>query len=482
MSAIAGYSGIRMSGRDAESDVGHPQMLIHIPVLNVRFPANNERAWGLQLAGLRPTLPVADVLAAGRLESTLCGLRRAPAFGQGDPRKLSQEHFTGMIPSRPKMGKDLSRLAEERSFSPLPIDIHIRRWPHERKVSLLTDGTTDVKKIPPPSLTSLELALMQVIWQQKDTSVEDLRRQLADARHLLALPSVRTMLAILQKKGFVERRLVGRAYIYNAIIAAADFQNGFVRDLLKRVFNGSATDLVTALLNRELLTRQELAQVKKMIRDFEGGKAMNLENSIAGLAHHWLIRLLPLSPFAVTAFLFQSTLFIALIFAADKLLRRYAASAKVLLWTYAIMFIPLLTVISNETPPTRFNEFVGSFLAASQEPSTQRAPQGVVPADKPGVGTGVTELTVVNPRHLNGYSVESALNWTVLLYCLTALTLLGRISLGWIRLAQLRRTSSALPDHKSAGLLHDVMGTVRYRGTCALRHFHRIESPLSFGV
>jgi BlaI family penicillinase repressor len=134
-------------------------------------------------------------------------------------------------------------------------------------------GRTDyVIKTQAPSLTGLELALMQIIWQQKDISVEDLRQQLDAAGHPLALPSVRTMLAILQKKGFVERRLVGRAYIYNALIAAADFQQGFVRDLLKRVFNGSATDLVTALLNRELPTRQELAQVKKMIRDYQGGK------------------------------------------------------------------------------------------------------------------------------------------------------------------------------------------------------------------
>jgi hypothetical protein len=68
------------------------------------------------------------------------------------------------------------------------------------------------------------------------------------------------MLPILQRKKFVERRLVGRAYIYNPIIAAVNFQQGFLRDLLKRVFRGSATDLVMALLNRELLTRQALVK------------------------------------------------------------------------------------------------------------------------------------------------------------------------------------------------------------------------------
>lgn len=77
---------------------------------------------------------------------------------------------------------------------------------------------------------------------------------------------------------------------------------------------------------------------------------MNLASFMAALAHHWLMRLLPLSAAAVVAFLLQSTLFIALIFAADRLLRRYAASAKVLLWTSAIMLVPLLTLIASETP------------------------------------------------------------------------------------------------------------------------------------
>jgi formylglycine-generating enzyme required for sulfatase activity/Zn-dependent protease with chaperone function len=209
---------------------------------------------------------------------------------------------------------------------------------------------------------------------------------------------------------------------------------------------------------------------------------MNLENFMAALAHHWLIRLLPLSASAVTAFLIQSTLFIALIFAADRLLRRYAASAKVLLWTCAIMLIPLLTVIAYETPPTRLNEFVGSFFAAPREPSAHRAPPRTVPVDTRDSGTGHTGSTVVNTGHPGNHSPGSALQWAVLLYCLTALALLGRISLGWIRLAQLRRSSCALRDHRSADLLRDVMGAVRYRGTCALRQSHRIESPLSFGI
>lgn len=126
------------------------------------------------------------------------------------------------------------------------------------------------KKTPP--LTNLELALMQIIWRSEDISVDSLRAQLAEAGQSLALPSVRTMLAILQKKGFVGRHLVGRAYVYNALIPAAQFHQGFVRDLLNRAFSGSAAGLVTALLNGEMLNKQELTQVKKMIKEYEGAK------------------------------------------------------------------------------------------------------------------------------------------------------------------------------------------------------------------
>lgn len=123
-----------------------------------------------------------------------------------------------------------------------------------------------------PLLTDLELELMQIIWKNKDVSVEFLRQQLADSGRSLALPSIRTMLTILKKKGFVTRRQISRAHVYNALIKADEFQHSFVRDALNRAFYGSATGLVTALLNRELVSKGELNQIKKMISDYEGSK------------------------------------------------------------------------------------------------------------------------------------------------------------------------------------------------------------------
>lgn len=123
-----------------------------------------------------------------------------------------------------------------------------------------------------PLLTGLELELMQIIWKHEDVSVEFLRQELSATGRPLALPSIRTMLAILSKKGFVTRRRVSKAFVYNALIEADAFQRSFVKDALDRAFSGSAASLVTALLNREHLKKSELDQIKKMISDYEGGK------------------------------------------------------------------------------------------------------------------------------------------------------------------------------------------------------------------
>ncbi len=123
-----------------------------------------------------------------------------------------------------------------------------------------------------PLLTRLELELMQIIWKGEDVSVEFLKDQLAKNGHPLALPSIRTMLSILRKKGFIERHAVGRAYAYNASIPADKFQRSYLRDLMTQAFEGSAIGLVTALLNRELVNKEELGEIKKMISDYEEGE------------------------------------------------------------------------------------------------------------------------------------------------------------------------------------------------------------------
>ena len=119
------------------------------------------------------------------------------------------------------------------------------------------------------TLTQLELEIMLVIWGQDETTVNDISDRLADAGRPLALPSIRTMLSILQDKGYVERRKEGREYVYAAVVSGEQARKCILRDIIDRAFDGSASYLVAALVNGEMVSKGELEEAKRLIEQGE---------------------------------------------------------------------------------------------------------------------------------------------------------------------------------------------------------------------
>jgi predicted transcriptional regulator len=115
------------------------------------------------------------------------------------------------------------------------------------------------------TLTELELEIMRVVWSKEEVTVEDIRRDLEERGKPLALPSVRTMLAILQEKGYVARRPLGRGFAHRARVRREDARESIVRDVIERAFDGSALGLVATLMSGELVSKGEIRKVKDLI-------------------------------------------------------------------------------------------------------------------------------------------------------------------------------------------------------------------------
>lgn len=111
-------------------------------------------------------------------------------------------------------------------------------------------------------LTPLELRIMQVLWADGPSSVQSVQRRLDSE---LAYTTVQTMLNVLQRKGHVTRALVGRAYQYKAIRDRESARGNAVRDLLHRVFEGSAESLVMSMVRTRQLDAAKLAELAKKV-------------------------------------------------------------------------------------------------------------------------------------------------------------------------------------------------------------------------
>ncbi len=119
------------------------------------------------------------------------------------------------------------------------------------------------------SLGPLELEVMQRLWARGQATVKDIWEGLYEERKL-AYTTVATVLRMVEKKGFVTHHLRNRQFVYTPKIEQEEISGGMLRDLLSSVFNGSASRLVTTLVEAEKLTEDELERIRAAI-DKESG-------------------------------------------------------------------------------------------------------------------------------------------------------------------------------------------------------------------
>jgi len=109
--------------------------------------------------------------------------------------------------------------------------------------------------------TELELEILKVLWQSAPASVRQVQAALAPQRPL-ATTSVTTVLNIMARKGFLIRKKAEGVYVYSPTITEAATANGMLRDLINRLFRGSAASLMLNLLDKQDLDEKSLKEIR----------------------------------------------------------------------------------------------------------------------------------------------------------------------------------------------------------------------------
>jgi BlaI family penicillinase repressor len=117
-------------------------------------------------------------------------------------------------------------------------------------------------------LAELQLAIMQVLWERSEATVSEVRQALAPDREL-AHTTVGTMLSKMEEKGHVRHRSDGRVNIYRPVIGRDQVSQSMVSDLAERLFSGNIKQMVCHLLDDGELTAEDLAELRKLIRQRE---------------------------------------------------------------------------------------------------------------------------------------------------------------------------------------------------------------------
>ena len=113
-------------------------------------------------------------------------------------------------------------------------------------------------------LGELQRAIMEIIWDQGEATVREVRDRLRK-RNRHAYTSVLSTMQKLEKLGWLKHRPEGRTYIYRATRTREQEGTNSLRRFLDDVFGGNPLRLVQHLMDDKSLSKEDLAALRKMI-------------------------------------------------------------------------------------------------------------------------------------------------------------------------------------------------------------------------
>lgn len=119
-----------------------------------------------------------------------------------------------------------------------------------------------VKKTAKP--TEGELEILAVLWERESATVREVYEAI-NATRPMVYTGVLKLMQIMADKGLVMRDESARAHVYRAAVARKETERRFVRELSQRLFAGSAAQLALRALEMEPASKEELAEIRKLL-------------------------------------------------------------------------------------------------------------------------------------------------------------------------------------------------------------------------
>jgi BlaI family transcriptional regulator, penicillinase repressor len=118
----------------------------------------------------------------------------------------------------------------------------------------------------PPSThpTDGELEILRALWERGPSSLSEICEVLRRERDV-ATTTVATILRIMFEKGLVRRKRAARGHQWSAAVTQNAAAQSMVGKLVDGIFDGSASRLVTHLVEAGRLSDKELAELRTLI-------------------------------------------------------------------------------------------------------------------------------------------------------------------------------------------------------------------------
>uniref|UniRef100_UPI00321651ED BlaI/MecI/CopY family transcriptional regulator n=1 Tax=uncultured Draconibacterium sp. TaxID=1573823 RepID=UPI00321651ED len=117
-------------------------------------------------------------------------------------------------------------------------------------------------------LTPKEEEILALFWEKGPMFVKELKEFYNDQK--LHYNTLSTMVRAMEEKGFVGHEKFGNTYRYFAAVSKEEYSKSTLGSVVKKYFNNSYKSVVSALVEEENISVDEL---KKLISEIENNKS-----------------------------------------------------------------------------------------------------------------------------------------------------------------------------------------------------------------
>lgn len=119
--------------------------------------------------------------------------------------------------------------------------------------------------------TEVELNLLGILWENGPSTARQIHNVVTESRDTNYSTTVK-MLSVMLDKGLVKRDDTLRPQVFRAAASQKRTQNKILNDLIQKVYDGSTGSLVLQALSSKKATADELAEIRELLNQLEGGK------------------------------------------------------------------------------------------------------------------------------------------------------------------------------------------------------------------
>ena len=128
--------------------------------------------------------------------------------------------------------------------------------------------------------TDRELAVLKVLWRRQSATVREICDGLKEDGVKLAYTTVLTFMQIMERKGLVGHKRVGRAYAYFPKLQRDHTFQKLAGGFLDKVFDGALDEYVLHALQSRQLSVKAIERLEEMLAAFIDDKPLPLTRSL----------------------------------------------------------------------------------------------------------------------------------------------------------------------------------------------------------